>query len=145
MSENNTGQQVDMNFLNFVLSLSQTALVGMGKISNPQTGKVEKNMGLSRINIDILEMLKEKTRGNLTDKEKEVLFDTLTNLQLTYADEKKKETTEAPEEKDLPDDQKREENVEEQDVTRQGSGDVEEGEKGAGDEADESGGEKKES
>jgi hypothetical protein len=86
---------VDEKFFNIVISLSQSALVGMGKISNPQTGKVEKNMDLVRVNIDILQMLKEKTKGNLAKKEKEILTDTLTNLQLTFVDEQKKDSNES--------------------------------------------------
>jgi hypothetical protein len=86
--------QIDINFFNIVISLSQAAIVGMGKISNPQTGNVEKNMDMAKINIDILQMLKNKTQGNLLKKEDEILSDTLTNLQLTFADEVKKDSQE---------------------------------------------------
>jgi hypothetical protein len=84
-------EQVDVNFFNIVVFLSQAAFMGMGKIANPQTSKVEKNMDIAKVNIDILQMLKEKTIGNLSKKENELISDTLTNLQLTYADEMKKE------------------------------------------------------
>ena len=80
---------VDMNFFNIVISLSQAAMLGMGKIANPETGKVEKNLNIAKVNIDIIQMLKDKTVGNLSKKEKELLTDTLANLQLTYADEVK--------------------------------------------------------
>lgn len=92
MNQDIENKEVNESFFNIVISLSQGALVGMGKISNPQTGSVEKNLNLARVNIDILEMLKEKTKGNLSKKENEVLTDTLTNLQLTYADEIKKDS-----------------------------------------------------
>ena len=91
MTDNNQDNQVNFHFLHIVMSLSQSAFIAMGKVSNPQTGKIEKNMELAKANIDILQMLKEKTKGNLAKKENEVLLDTLTNLQLTYADEVKKE------------------------------------------------------
>ena len=101
MNQNNhTETQLDSNFFNIVISLSQSAFVGLGKITNPHTGKVEKNLELARINIDILQMLKDKTKGNLTDKERELISDTLMNLQLNYAEEKKKE---AEESKDITD------------------------------------------
>jgi len=95
MSENkSTNDQVDAHFFNIVVSLSQSALFSMGKLSHPQTGKVEKNMDLARVNIDIIQMLKEKTKGNLSVKEKEIITDSLMNLQLTFADEMKKESSE---------------------------------------------------
>ncbi|MFC2061438.1 DUF1844 domain-containing protein [Elusimicrobiota bacterium] len=90
----NPEEQIDISFFNIVISLSQAALVGMGKISNPQNGNIEKHMELARINIDILQMLKDKTKGNLTKKETEVITDTLTNLHLTFADEAKKDAAE---------------------------------------------------
>lgn len=94
MNENNDLNQIDSNFFNIIISLSQSAAVAMGKISNSQTGKIEKNMIVAKGNIDILQMLKDKTKGNLTKKENEILSDTLTNLQLTYADESKKDSEE---------------------------------------------------
>lgn len=110
-------QQVDINFFNMVISLSQSALVGMGKVTNPQTNQVQKNMDIAKINIDILEMLKEKTKGNLSKKEQEILSDTLTNLQLTFADEMKKgpseQEKEEPKQEQQEQKQEKEENKEE--------------------------------
>lgn len=100
---------VNMNLFNIVISLSQAAMMGMGKIANPQTGKIEKSMDIAKMNIDILQMLKDKTKGNLSKKENEILTDSLANLQLTYADEVKKEPSEKKEEK------KKEEPTEEKD------------------------------
>lgn len=87
-------KEVNESFFNIVVSLAQAAMMSMGKLSNPQTGKVEKNMNIAKINIDILQMLKDKTVGNLSAKENEILSDSLTTLQLTYADEVKKGDTE---------------------------------------------------
>ncbi len=106
MTENKNEQQVNANFFNLVISLSQSAFVNMGKTSNPQTGKVEKNLQVAKINIDILQMLREKTQGNLLDKEKEVLNDSLTNLQLNYAQECKKEAEKGKEEVKKPESEK---------------------------------------
>ena len=108
MNEVDMDAQLDFNFFNIVISLSQAAVVGMGKVTNPQTGSVEKNMELAKVNIDILQMLKNKTKGNLTKKEDELLSDTLANLQLTYADEAKKDTEKKEPEKE----DKKEENAE---------------------------------
>ncbi|MDD3725807.1 MAG: DUF1844 domain-containing protein [Candidatus Ratteibacteria bacterium] len=63
----------------------------MGKVPNPLTGKVEKNLELAKRIIDITEMLREKTKGNLTKEEERVLSATITELQLNYVDELEKE------------------------------------------------------
>jgi len=66
----------------------------MGKVANPVTGKVEKNLELARKIIDIVEMLKEKTKGNLTADEERILSATIAELQLNYVDELEKERRE---------------------------------------------------
>jgi len=66
----------------------------MGKVANPVTGKVEKNLELARKIIDIVEMLKEKTKGNLTQDEERILSATIAELQLNYVDELEKERRE---------------------------------------------------
>jgi len=66
----------------------------MGKVANPITGKVEKNLELARKIIDIVEMLKEKTKGNLTQDEERILSTTIAELQLNYVDELEKERRE---------------------------------------------------
>jgi len=66
----------------------------MGKVANPVTGKVEKNLELAKQVIDIVEMLKEKTKGNLTEDEERILSATIAELQLNYVDELEKERKE---------------------------------------------------
>lgn len=104
MSEN---IQPNLYFLNLVISLSQAGMQQLGKIANPLTGKVEKNLDQAKSTIDILEMLKEKTNGNLTKEEAEMIGEVLANLQLNYVDEankkvptEKKEETKKEEKKD---------------------------------------------
>ena len=104
----NSQNQIDGNFFNIVMSLSQASIMYMGKISNPQTGKVEKNLDLAKVNIDILQMLKDKTKGNLTKKETDILSENLTNLQLTFADEKKKGETQPEKEEEESSEEKKE-------------------------------------
>lgn len=69
----------------------------LGKIPNPVNGKVEKNLEVAKQAIDILEMLKEKTKGNLNEKEERYLVATITELQLNYVDELNKEKKNEPE------------------------------------------------
>ena len=57
----------DALFVNLVLIFQGAAMQQMGKIANPLTGKVERNLEQARFSIDTLAMLREKTRGNLSD------------------------------------------------------------------------------
>ena len=76
--------------VNLVFSLSQAALMQMGKVSNPVTGKTERNLNQAKVSIDMLEMLKEKTIGNLSNEELKFLGDSVAQLQLNFADEANK-------------------------------------------------------
>jgi len=82
--------KLNMYFMSLVLSLSQAAMQQMGKITNPLTGKIERNLEQAKVTIDMLEMLKEKTIGNLVKEEERLISDTLATLQLNYVDEVKK-------------------------------------------------------
>jgi len=82
--------KLNMHFMSLVLSLSQAAMQQMGKITNPFTGKIERNLEQAKVTIDMLEMLKEKTEGNLVEEENKLIGDTLATLQLNYVDEAKK-------------------------------------------------------
>jgi hypothetical protein len=83
--------KLNMYFMTLVLSLSQTAMQQMGKIVNSLTGEIERNLEQAKVTIDIVEMLKEKTKGNLVKEEEKLIGDTLATLQLNYVDEMKKE------------------------------------------------------
>lgn len=81
----------EMNFPAFLLSLNTSALISMGLIPNPTTGNREQNMELARQTIDLLGILKEKTKGNLTKEEEDLLNNILLELRLAYVDLTKKE------------------------------------------------------
>jgi len=78
-------------FISLVYSLQQAAMMQLGKISNPMTGKTEKNIVQAKASIDMMDMLKEKTKGNLIKTEEKMLLATLSNLYLNYTDEVSKE------------------------------------------------------
>ena len=59
----------------------------LGKIANPVTGKTEKDLPMTQRIIEILQMLKEKTKGNLDEKEEKFLTNAITELQLNYVEE----------------------------------------------------------
>ncbi len=102
MTEEKKKEDLNYQFVSLVFSLQQAAMAQLGKIANPATGKMEKNLIQAKATIDMLEMLKEKSKGNLTDTEQKIMLNTLDNLYLNYADEvataeTAKETTEGTE------------------------------------------------
>jgi len=82
---------MNSEFFALVFMLQNSCWIHLGKISNPQTGKTEKNLAQAKVVIDILEMLKEKTKGNLDAEEEKLLKSVLTDLELNYVSEKEKE------------------------------------------------------
>ena len=74
-------------FLGLVHSFQTAAMQQMGKIMNPFTQKVERDMNQARLSIDMLEMLQERTSGNLTGEEARFLTHVLTELRLNYVAE----------------------------------------------------------
>ncbi|MDA3863488.1 MAG: DUF1844 domain-containing protein [Deltaproteobacteria bacterium] len=79
-AENNS----KIDFTSFVLSLSSNVLVAMGEIPNPESGEKEEDFCLARDTIQILEMLQDKTTGNLSREEKGVLDSVLIDLRFKY-------------------------------------------------------------
>jgi hypothetical protein len=75
---------VPMTFQTLVFSLSTTAMLQLGFLSNPETGKREKNLPAAKQTIDILQILQEKTKGNLTSEESQLLEASLYDLKMTY-------------------------------------------------------------
>lgn len=75
-----------IDFLTFILSLASSAQVHLGLISNPVTGKPEKSLDLAKQTIDILGILQEKTKGNLTKEEERLLESILYDLRMKYVE-----------------------------------------------------------
>lgn len=73
-----------INFNTFILSLNTAALVHLGELPDPITNRREPNLTLARHTIETLEMLKEKTKGNLTLDEERLLQSILYELKLKY-------------------------------------------------------------
>lgn len=80
-------QLPEVNFSTFIFSLSSSALLHFGEIPDPSTGTKEKNLAMAKHTIDIMGMLEEKTRGNLTDDEGELLKNILYDLRMRYVKE----------------------------------------------------------
>ncbi len=77
-------------FLQLVLGLQQAAMVALGKLMNPMTSKIERNLEAARNTIDTLAAIEARTRGNLESDEQRVLTQVLTDLRMNYLDEVKK-------------------------------------------------------
>lgn len=71
-------------FANLVAQQAQMAMIFLGLMPNPETGKTSVDLDAARFFIDQMQMLEEKTRGNLTPDEAQVLKQGLTNLHLAY-------------------------------------------------------------
>jgi hypothetical protein len=78
--------ELSQRFIEFVMMHAQNAALFLGQIPNPKTGEGEVNLELAKMFIDQLEMIHEKTRGNLTSDETTVLRNTLSNLQMAYVE-----------------------------------------------------------
>src|SRR5215470_12169517 len=78
--------EMTQRFIEFVMMHAQNAALFLGQIPNPKTGEPEINLDLARMFIDQLEMIQEKTRGNLTNEETMVLRNTLSNLQMAFVE-----------------------------------------------------------
>jgi hypothetical protein len=75
-----------IDFATFVLSLNHSTLVHLGQTQNPETGGVEKNLPLARQTIDLIAMLEEKTKGNLTGDEEQLLGHILFDLRMRFVE-----------------------------------------------------------
>ena len=86
--EEESAQFPEINFPTFMASLNASALVHLGVIEDPATGSKSKNLSMAKQTIDILSMLEEKTEGNLTPDEKNMLQNILYDLRILYVKEK---------------------------------------------------------
>lgn len=81
---------MDSEFFALVLMFQQSVMLHLGKMSNPSTGKAERNLVQAKMSVDILEMLNKKTKGNLDKEEEKFLANVLADTQLNYASEASK-------------------------------------------------------
>jgi Domain of unknown function (DUF1844) len=75
-----------IDFATFVLSLNHSTLVHLGVTANPETGGVERDVPLARQTIDLIAMLEEKTKGNLTGDEERLLGQILFDLRIRFVE-----------------------------------------------------------
>ena len=74
----------EVNFNSLIFSLSSSALLHLGEIADPQSGETKKDIDMAKHSIDIIAMLKEKTKGNLTDEEQKFIDNILADLRFRF-------------------------------------------------------------
>ena len=94
MSSSNTSQSsgsstpssggMEANFSTLILSIGSSAAMALGLAPNPMTGQTEKDINLARFNIDLLRMLRDKTKGNLAADEQKFLDSICCDLQTKF-------------------------------------------------------------
>ena len=112
-AEQERPQLPPIDFSAFIAELGTTAFAYLGGLQNPETKEVFVDLEMAKRTIDTIDLLKEKTKGNLTAPESNLLDNTLYNLRMTYiriannpppppAPETSESTAEAPSEKTKP-------------------------------------------
>jgi hypothetical protein len=74
----------EVNFSSFVLSLSSSILLHLGEIADPKSGEKKKDLALAKQTIDIITLLKDKTKGNLTEEEQKLLEHILYDMRMRF-------------------------------------------------------------
>ena len=86
----------EAQFMQLVSMFQVAGLQQMGKLPNPMTNEIEQDLEQAKGSIDFIEMIKEKTKGNLSDKENEFIDKVLFELHMNYVDEADKKAKETP-------------------------------------------------
>ena len=76
--------EMTQRFIELVMMQAQQAAMFLGHVPNPQSGQPEVNLEFARMFIDQIEMLQEKTRGNLSNEETQMLTSVLSDLRLAF-------------------------------------------------------------
>lgn len=84
MTTPETEHKLEATFSMLVMSIASNAIMAMGLTPNPETGKTETDRQLARFNIDLLVMLKEKTKNNLTSDDAGLIDHIVQDLQMKF-------------------------------------------------------------
>ena len=76
----------EVNFVNYIMSMGYQAMIFLGEVPHPMTGKQEQNIDQAKFLIDTMTMLKDKTRNNLSAQEEQFLSGTLYELQMKFVE-----------------------------------------------------------
>jgi len=78
-----------LDFSSLILPFYTQALIKLGQVKDPITNKEEENLDLAKRFIDLLDILKKKTEGNLASEEEKFLSSCLNQLKITYMEKAK--------------------------------------------------------
>ncbi len=81
-----TAEEPQLDFFNYIASLGFQTMIFLGEMPNPITNKAEKNLKQAKFLIDTLVILRDKTKGNLSKEEDDLLNGSIYELQLRYVD-----------------------------------------------------------
>lgn len=90
----------DQLFFQLILQFQTSAWIGLGKLPNPITQKIERDLEAAKLAIDMLDMIKAKTKGNLSDEDDRLITQISKDLKLNYVDELEKDQKEKSEKKE---------------------------------------------
>jgi hypothetical protein len=94
MSKGESEKKEEALFVQLVLMFQAAAMQQMGKVQNPVTQSMERNLEQARFSIDILEMIQKRTKNNLSENEGKFLEHALFELRMNYVDEMNKDRQE---------------------------------------------------
>ena len=89
----------DQLFIHIVNTFVQSAWISLGKVKNPVSDTMERNLDQATYYIDLLDMLQTKMKGNLSEWEEQYIIHSLSELKLNFIDEQKKSSEEDKSEK----------------------------------------------
>ncbi len=101
-------KELNQHLFSLISMFASACWQQLGKIPSQIDGKINKDLKSAQVTIDMLLMLRDKTKGNLTKTEEKMLEDTISNLQMNYADEAAKGDSSKTEEKPKVEDKKEE-------------------------------------
>jgi hypothetical protein len=81
-------EKLEASFSILAMSIASSAAMALGLAPNPQTGQTAKDKDMARFNIDLLLVLQEKTKNNLTKDESQFLDSVINDLQMKFVQEK---------------------------------------------------------
>ncbi|RME16084.1 MAG: DUF1844 domain-containing protein [Bdellovibrio sp.] len=87
-------QKLEANFSSLILSIASSAAMSLGLAPDPHTNKIQKNLQMATFNIDLLLLLREKTKNNLTSEEESFLNSVISDLQVRFLEAQKAEEKE---------------------------------------------------
>jgi hypothetical protein len=89
-NENNAASLHSLLFIHLIAMFQSAAMQQLGKLPNPLTNEIERDLEQAKMSIDILDMLKAKTSGNLSTSEQDFIDKVVFELHMNYVDEARK-------------------------------------------------------